>query len=124
MRPGHPQLQHKDLQLHDLAGRPPILPPPGSVLRHRFDLMLRRAGLQPPVSVVGTTALLQQAESLHVMPLAVAQYCASLELMKIVPIDLPCQMDAFGIIRLQDHPLSPGAELLLTAVRGAAQELY
>jgi hypothetical protein len=33
-------------------------------------------------------------------------------------------MDAFGIILHQDHLLSPGADLLLRAVRAAAQEIY
>jgi hypothetical protein len=33
-------------------------------------------------------------------------------------------MDAFGIIRQQDHLLSPGAELLLRQVRLAASEIY
>jgi hypothetical protein len=33
-------------------------------------------------------------------------------------------MDAFGIIRQHDHLLSPGANLLLGAVRAAAQEVY
>jgi hypothetical protein len=33
-------------------------------------------------------------------------------------------MDAFGIVRHQDHLLSPGAELLLGAVRSAASEMY
>jgi DNA-binding transcriptional LysR family regulator len=130
VRPGHPLLERKDLQLKDLAERPWILPPHGSIMRHRFDMMFRRAGLQPPVNVVDTTALLlvtallQQTESLHVMPLEVAQYYASLNVMKILPIELPCTMDAFGIIRQQDHLLSPGADLLLKAVRAAALEMY
>jgi DNA-binding transcriptional LysR family regulator len=130
VRPGHPLLERQDLQLHDLAERPWILPPHGSIMRHRFDMMFRRAGLQPPVNVVDTTALplvtalLQQTESLHVMPLEVAQYYASLNVMKILPIELPCTMDAFGIIRQQDHLLSPGADLLLKAVRAAALEMY
>jgi hypothetical protein len=67
-------------------------------------MMFRRAGLEPPSNVVDTTALLmitallQQTDSLHVMPLEVAQYYASLNVMRILPIELPCKMDAFGII--------------------------
>jgi hypothetical protein len=68
--------------------------------------------------------LLQQTDSLHVMPLEVAQYYASLSVIGILPIELPCKMDAFGIIRQQEHLLSPGADLLLKAVRLAAKELY
>lgn len=130
VRPGHPLLARRDLGLHDIAARPWILPSPGSILRHRFDMMFLRAGLQPPVDVVDTTALLlvtallQQSDALHVMPLEVAQYYASLDVMCILPIELPCKMDAFGIIRQQDHLLSPGADLLLTAVRAAAGEIY
>lgn len=130
VRPGHPLLDKKGLALEDIAGHPWILPPPGSILRHRFDMMFRRAGLQPPRNVVDTTALLivtallQQTDSLHVMPQEVAQYYASLNVMRILPIELPCKMDAFGIIRQQDHLLAPGADLLLKQVRLAAAEIY
>lgn len=130
VRIGHPLLARSDLTLADLHDKPWILPPHGSILRHRFDMMFRRAGLAIPVNVVDTTALLlitallQETDSLHVMPLEVAQYYASLSVIGILPIELPCKMDEFGIIRQQDHLLSPGADLLLKAVRAAAQELY
>ncbi|MDL2356402.1 MAG: LysR family transcriptional regulator [Pseudomonadota bacterium] len=130
VRPGHPLLARPDLALGDIAAMPWILPPPGSILRHRFDMMFRRAGLEPPVNVVDSTALLlvtsllQQTDSLHVMPREVALYYASLDVLKILPIELPCKMDAFGIIRQQDHLMSPGADLLLAAVRAVALELY
>jgi DNA-binding transcriptional LysR family regulator len=130
VRVGHPLLERKHLKLKDLASLAWILPPPGSVLRHRFDMMFRRAGLEPPSNVVDTTALLlitallQQTDSLHVMPQDVAQYYASLNVLRIVPIELPCKMDAFGIIRQQDHLLSPAADLLLKEVRAAAHEMY
>jgi DNA-binding transcriptional LysR family regulator len=130
VRAGHPLMENKQLALEDIATLPWILPPQGSILRHRFDMMFRRAGMQPPSNVVDTTALLvitallQQTDALHVMPLEVAQYYASLNVMQILPIELPCKMDAFGIIRQQDHLLSPGATLLLDAVRAAAKEIY
>jgi DNA-binding transcriptional LysR family regulator len=130
VRPGHPLLERTDLGLADICSLPWILPPPGSVLRHRFDMMFRKDGLPPPVNVVDSTALLfvtallQQTDSLHVLPRDVAEYYASLNVLKLLPIDLPCKMDAFGIIRQQDHLLSPGADLLLKAVRAAAVELY
>lgn len=130
VRVGHPLLQRANLQLKDLHDKPWILPPHGSILRHRFDMMFRRAGLDIPANVVDTTALLlitallQETDSLHVMPVEVAQYYASLNVISILPIELPCKMDAFGIIRQQDHLLSPGADLLLKAVRAAAQDLY
>ncbi|MFZ6776098.1 LysR family transcriptional regulator [Undibacterium sp. Ji83W] len=129
-RLGHPLLEHKNLQLQDINTCPWILPQRGSVLRHRFDMMFRRAGLEPPVNVVDTTALLlitallQETDSLHVMPQDVARYYASLNVLSILPIELPCKMDAFGIIRQSEHLLSPGADLLLRTVRDMAKELY
>ena len=130
VRVGHPMLAVKKLELKDIAQQAWILPPNGSILRHRFDMMFRRAGLATPVNVVDTTALLlitallQNTDSLHVMPTEVAQYYASLKVLAILPIELPCKMDAFGIIRQQDHLLSPGADLLLRAVRESAKEMY
>ena len=70
------------------------------------------------------TALLQQTDSLHVMPVEVARYYASLHVLAILPIDLPCHMDAFGIITREGHLMSPGARQLLHEVRSAARDLY
>jgi DNA-binding transcriptional LysR family regulator len=129
VRPGHPLLERRDLVLADIAALPWILPPPGSILRHRFDMMFRRAGLAPPIDVVDSTALLlvtallQHTDSLHVMPIEVARYYASLNVLKILPIELPCTMDAFGIIRHQAHLLSPGADRLLEEVRTTARAM-
>ena len=36
----------------------PLVPPAGSVLRHRFELMFQEAALEAPVNVVETSALL------------------------------------------------------------------
>jgi DNA-binding transcriptional LysR family regulator len=129
-RIGHPLASAGNLTLKDIAGHPWVLPPQGSILRHRVDMMFRRAGLEPPANTVDTTALLlitallQQTDTLHVMPVDVARYYQSLNVLTILPIELPFKMDAFGIIRQQDHLLSPGANLLLTAVRSAAKEVY
>jgi DNA-binding transcriptional LysR family regulator len=130
VRPGHPLLARKSLQLRDLVGQPWILSPHGSVLRHRCEMMFLRAGFEAPANVVDTTALLliipllQQTDSLHVMPAEVAKYYASLGILDILPIDLPCKMDAFGIITSREHLLSPGANMLLEEVRAVAREMY
>ncbi len=130
VRVGHPLLAVDGLQLSDIADRPWILPPQGSILRSRCDLMFRRAGLTPPLNVIDTTALLvvtallQQTDSLHVMPIAVARYYESQNVLSVLPIDLPCRMDAYGIVSLDGHLPSPGAELLLRALRSVAAEIF
>jgi DNA-binding transcriptional LysR family regulator len=130
VRVGHPLLAVDGLQLSDIADRPWVLPPQGSILRSRCDLMFRRAGLTPPLNVIDTTALLlvtallQQTDSLHVMPIAVARYYESQNVLSVLPLDLPCRMDAYGIVSLDGHLPSPGAELLLRALRSVAAEIF
>ena len=130
VRPGHPLLKARNLQLRDIAGQPWILPPQGSILRARCELMFRRAGLEVPGNVVDTTAvllikpLLQQTDALNVMPIAVAKYYESQGVLNILPIELPCRMDAFGIITVDGHLMSPGAALLLRYVREVAKDIY
>jgi len=129
-RVGHPLLSRKNLQLQDIVSYPWILPPNGSILRHRFDLMFMRVGMDVPTNVVDTTSLLlvtsllQQTDSLHVIPVEVAQYFTALNALSILPMELPCKMDAFGIIMQKDSILSPSATILLDEVRRLAREMY
>ncbi|KQQ40520.1 LysR family transcriptional regulator [Duganella sp. Leaf126] len=127
VRPGHPLLAQRKLQLRDISTQPWILPPQGSILRSRCELMFRRAGLDVPVNVIDTTAmlmikpLLQQTDALNVMPVAVAQYYEAQGVLAILPIELPCRMDGYGIIMVDGHLMSPGAQLLLRHVRDVAR---
>ena len=129
-RVGHPLLNSKNLQLADMTEAGWIVPPAGSVLRHRFELMFQETGLRSPVDLIETGALLfttkmlQQSDMLSVLATDVARYYAEHGLMDILPIDLPCQMEAFGIITRRDRLLSPAAEVMLRAIRKAAGSVY
>jgi DNA-binding transcriptional LysR family regulator len=129
-RPDHPLLQAKNLSLPDLADAGWIVPPAGSVLRHRFELMFQEVGLRAPVNLIETGALLftskmlQKSDMLSVLATDVASYYAEHGLMSILPIELPCQMEAFGIITRRDRLLSPAAEVMLRAIRSTAQTVY
>ncbi len=63
--------------------KPWIVPPAGSVLRHRFDLMFSEAGLAPPSQLIETasllfvTKMLQQTDFIAVVPTEVARYYAT-----------------------------------------------
>jgi DNA-binding transcriptional LysR family regulator len=127
-RAGHPLLGAAALQLADIAPAAWVLAPHGSTLRHRCDTMFRRAGVTPPGNVVTTTALLvivpllQHTDSLHLMPRDVARYYVQLNILGIVPVDVPIRMDGFGLITRRDHLLSPSAAMMLDAIRVAARE--
>jgi DNA-binding transcriptional LysR family regulator len=129
-RPDHPLLDASDLTLTDMAESGWIVPPAGSVLRHRFELMFQEIGLRAPVNLIETGALLfttkmlQKSDMLSVLATDVARYYAEHGLMSILPISLPCQMEAFGIITRRDHLLSPAAEVMLRSIRATAQSVY
>ena len=129
-RPGHPLLKAKNLSLGDLAESGWIVPPAGSVLRHRFELMFQELGLRAPVNLIETGALLfttkmlQMSDMLSVLATDVARYYAEHGLMSILPMDLPCQMEAFGIITKRDRLLSPAAQVMLRAIRSSAHTVY
>jgi DNA-binding transcriptional LysR family regulator len=130
VRPGHPLAKAKRLKLADLVDVGWVIPPTGSVLRHRFDLMFQEAGLGLPTNIVETTAilfiskLLQQTDFVAVVDNDLATYYAEHGLVEMLPIQLSCSMDAFGIIRRTDRLLSPAANVLLRAIRSSATRVY
>jgi DNA-binding transcriptional LysR family regulator len=126
----HPLLQRRQLTLNDIAKEGWVISPQGTILRHRFEMMFRRAGVTPPLNVVDTTStlvitsILQQSDFLHPMPMDVANYCAQFNMLAILPIDIPCTMDTFGMITKSGQLLSPGAQILIDAIREVAVETY
>ena len=122
-RPGHPLMGVSNLGLRDVHGAGWIVPPAGSVLRHRFDLMFQQEGLSPPINTIETSALLfttrmlQQSDMVGVLATEVANYYASHGLLSILPMDMSCHMDAFGLITRTDRLLSPGAKVLMKALK-------
>jgi DNA-binding transcriptional LysR family regulator len=130
VRPGHPMLGVARLALRDLVSAGWIVPPSGSVLRHRFELMFQEEGLEAPSNLIETTALLfmtkmlQQSDLIGVVATDVARYYADHGLVALLPIELPCKMDAFGLITRTDRLLSPAATVMLEAIKAAAANTY
>lgn len=130
VRPGHPMLGVARLTLRDIVANGWIVPPSGSVLRHRFELMFQEEGLEAPANLIETTALLfmtkmlQQSDLIGVVATDVARYYAEHGLVALLPIALPCKMDAFGLITRTDRLLSPAAKVMLRAVKNAAVSVY
>ncbi|RYF66359.1 MAG: LysR family transcriptional regulator, partial [Comamonadaceae bacterium] len=130
VRPGHPLAQAEGLTLSDIASEGWIVPPENSVLRHRFELMFLEAGLRPPENVIESaallfvTAMLQRSDMVAVLAAEVARYYEAHGIAVIVPIDMPCHMDTFGLITRTDRVLSPGARIMVEALRTAARSVY
>jgi DNA-binding transcriptional LysR family regulator len=130
VRPGHPLLDIDGLSLRDLTSRSWIVPPEGSVLRHRFDLMFREEGLDSPANLIETTALLfvtkmiGEGDAVGLVAGEIGGYYAQHGIVAVLPIELPCRMDAFGIITRTDRPLSPASKVMLAALKSASAEVY
>ena len=130
VRTGHPLLQMNKLTLRDLVEVGWIVPPAGSVLRHRWELMFQEEGLEVPTNLIETTALLfvtrmlQQSDLVSILAADVARYYTSHGVASMLPIDLACKMEAFGLITRTDRLLSPAAELMLRAIKQAALTIY
>jgi DNA-binding transcriptional LysR family regulator len=129
-RPGHPLIGMAGLTLRDVVGAGWIVPPAGSVLRHRFELMFQEVGLATPLNVIESAALLfitrmlQESDMVAVIAADVAHYYAAHGIVSIVPLELPCHMDAFGIITRTDRLPSPAAKVMMKALKSASLSIY
>ncbi|PPU92559.1 LysR substrate-binding domain-containing protein [Xanthomonas albilineans] len=130
VRPEHPLLAGPPPSLRALADAAWIVPPDGSVLRHRFELMFQNVGLEAPKRVLETSALavlpqlLRHSDHVAVVPVDVARHFVDHGSVAIVPVELSCCMDAFGIITRRDWLLSPSARIMLQALQDAAAKVY
>jgi DNA-binding transcriptional LysR family regulator len=129
-RAGHPFAQKQDLAIEDLLECGWILAGSGSLARGRLDSMLLERGFAYPKNIVETSALpvtialLQATDMITMLPeQAVVPYC-EFGLLTVLPIRLGVKMDVFGIITRREHPLSPGAEVVLKCLRETAARLY
>jgi DNA-binding transcriptional LysR family regulator len=118
----HPLLSRENLEIGDLADAPWIVPPLGTILRHRFDLMFRDAGFDAPKRVIETvspmvvTRLLEETDFLAVLPVDVANYYASCNLIAQLGVTLSCSMDSYGVITRKGWLLSPAAKVMRQAL--------
>lgn len=127
VRPGHPLFDAAAPTLADVQHHTWVLPPAGSVLRHRFDLAFRRASVAPPSNVVETAALLfvtrvlEESDMIAVVADDVARYYAAHGMVAVLPLPMDCRMDDFGIVTRADRLLSPAANVMIDALRVAAR---
>ncbi|MBN3793094.1 LysR substrate-binding domain-containing protein, partial [Burkholderia sp. Ac-20353] len=126
----HPLLARAPLALADVQRAAWVVPPAGSVLRHRFELMFQRASLAPPANVVETAALLfitrvlEQSDMIAVLAEEVARYYTGHGIVATLPLEMDCRMDDFGLITRTDRLYSPAVSVMVDALRTAARDVY
>jgi DNA-binding transcriptional LysR family regulator len=129
-RAEHPLAGRQQLQLEQLIEQPWILPPAGSLVRDKLAAMLVRYGLSPPGNVVESqclpviTALLQQSNMLAILPEEAVQACCKAGILTVLVRNLPLEVGPFGLITRRHHKLSPGAQLMVKALREQGGLMY
>ncbi len=127
-RIAHPLRRRRALKLAQLAEWPWILPTPEAAYRKRLEGAFREAGVEPPLRVVESmsiltnTMLVQETDTLGVMPRDVAELYAGVGLVRILPVRLPAPSGPVGVITAAGRPLPPAATDLIQALREAALE--
>jgi DNA-binding transcriptional LysR family regulator len=126
VRKGHPLIGRQGLALSDVVDASWIVPPGGTILRQRFELMFREAGSDCPGRLLETTSLmvvtkmLGETDFIAVLPRDVADYYVSCGLVAELSLGLSCRMDPFGVIARKGWLLSPAAHLIREALEDEA----
>jgi DNA-binding transcriptional LysR family regulator len=129
-RKGHPLANHPDLTLEILLEQSWVISPAGSALRVRFDSMLQSLNRHQPSSLIEASSLLfitkmmQQSNMVSLIGTEVAQYYEQHGMLCILPIQLPFDMDPFGLVFRKDIPLSPVATRALQGLRQTAAHIF
>lgn len=119
---GHPLSGGQPVALTDVVDATWIVPPAGTDLRRRFDLMFREAGLNCPARLIETdspmvvTRLLESTHFIALLSRDVAEYYVEYGLVAELPLELPCTLDPFGIVTRNGWLLSPAAILMQEAL--------
>lgn len=126
VRDGHHLLGQESLTLAMLAATPWVLQPPGTLLRRRIDGLFRTAGVTPPAEVLNT-----ESAMLTLSIVARGSTVAALSRSMVESLAVPgglfrrlpelaetgrIAIDAYGLIRLSERPLSPAADALYRAI--------
>lgn len=129
--PSHPLLKvRRKLKLSDLTAACWIVPPVGSVLRHRFEQMFQTNGLHPPThliettSILFTTKMLSSSDDIAITSNDVVDHYQKHGMATMLPIRLPCEMEKYGLVTRTDRLLSPGATRVLEQLRSTALSLH
>jgi len=128
-RTGHPLAKRRRLDLAKLGDWPWILPTTETAFRKRMDAAFRRAGSEPPpsivesVSILTNTMLVQETDMLGVLPRDVAVHYARSGAVRLLPVTLPAPSGPVGLVRAAGRPLPPAAADFVRALRETAREL-
>lgn len=124
-----PWTRHRRIELSELIQEPWILPPYNSVPGSLIVEIFRAKGLEPPparlvsLSVQLTAALIASGKFVGLLPGSVLHFGGRRLALKILPVKVPNQRTAVGIITMKKRTLNPLAELFINCAREISKQL-
>jgi DNA-binding transcriptional LysR family regulator len=124
-----PWVRRRRIELAELAGQSWILPPPESQIRSVAMEAFRASGLAyPRVTVVTGTPQVRMSfvatgRFLSIFPMSALRFPTRRPEVKILPVELPLNRVAIGIVTLKNRTLSPVAKLFVNNARDVAKPM-
>jgi DNA-binding transcriptional LysR family regulator len=123
----HPLARRKRLRWADLTQYPWVLPPVNTLLREPLERLFRDHALAMPADRIETLsvhvirAYLHHTNAIAALAADVSRYYESLELLAVLPLELPKLVRPVGIIWNQQRPVSPSAQALIACLEEVAR---
>jgi DNA-binding transcriptional LysR family regulator len=125
-REHHPLAQKDRVTLKDLAAWPWVLQPRGAPLRHVIEQVFLAAGEKGPDNVINSTSavmamiMVDRSDSITAMEWQVAKLLSGMGRFRILNFVDPVSVEPYGLLKVADRPLSPGAKTLFDAIAAVA----
>lgn len=126
VRKHHPLTKMKKLAWKDVRNVPWVLPPEGSLMREPLEAALDQHGMTIYANLIETgsiqvtCAYVGSTDAIAVVPRDVADHYAMLNLVQILPLNLPPVIRPAGMIWSRERPLLSSTKLFMECLREAA----
>jgi DNA-binding transcriptional LysR family regulator len=126
VRPGHALASKRAVTWAHLTEWPGVLPPPWASLRVKLEQQFFKHGLHPPVDLIESASFLALVTFAHdrdavgFMARPGAKRFEKLGLLKVLPLKVPVELPAIGLITVRGRTLTTTTEQLMECLREAA----
>jgi DNA-binding transcriptional LysR family regulator len=118
------------VELKDLIEQGWILPTSGTLVRDKLVSTFLQRGLPLPSNIVETnslsvvTTLLRRTNMVVSLPVKAVQHYCDAGVLTVLCREFGMEMGSWGIVTRRDYDLSPGAQVMLNALRETAVDVY
>ena len=123
----HPLTRRRRVRWSDLALYPWVLPPVNTLLREPLERAFEDHGLALPANRIETLsvhvirAYLHYTNAIAALATDVSRFYEALELLSILPLEMPKLVRPVGMIWNRERPVTPGTQALMQCLEVAAR---